>query len=418
MTEGFDFTRQTETIVGAMLSERDWSLGSPVASRRLGLRAGELRQGHGQALEGAAAQHGARPRPDDLQPAPPDPVQVLSADVRRGDEPADRPVPRRRGDVADDVSRPVSRIKAGQRDGRRPAGPQFENCRRRSSRTRYRGDSHERDSLAFKSLDATFLPNGGADAIRTSLEALRVSAEKAVHEGYHVLCISDRSRPDAGSTRSRRCWPSAPSTATCAGRGCATGAAGRPGRRHSGRARHGRPGRLRGRRVHPYLMLRLVKDGLTWKNPETKQEHPPGAARRAAEPLPRPGRLAVEDHLEDGHYDHRGVPRRDAVRGGRLRPGVDGVFRRLPQPRRRHRLWRSSSRTPSGGSRRPRRWPRATSRSGENTDYHAYNAKMRMALRDAVKEAHPEPERWAGGEMAYTAPPAEPRPEPAAPSRS
>src|SRR5204862_5748131 len=41
---------------------------------------------------------------------------------------------------------------------------------------------------------------------------------------------------------------------------------------------------------------------------------------------------------------------------------------------------------------------------GRNRDYHAFNAKVRMALRDAVKEAHPEPEQ-GGGEMAYTAPP-------------
>src|SRR4029077_12651960 len=43
---------------------------------------------------------------------------------------------------------------------------------------------------------------------------------------------------------------------------------------------------------------------------------------------------------------------------------------------------------------------------GRNKDYLAFNAKVRMALRDAVKEAHPEPEQ-GGGEMAYTAPPHE-----------
>ena len=40
----------------------------------------------------------------------------------------------------------------------------------------------------------------------------------------------------------------------------------------------------------------------------------------------------------------------------------------------------------------------------------AFNAKVRMALRDAVKEAHPEPEP-GGGEMAYTAPPQEADPD-------
>src|SRR5205085_9581033 len=47
---------------------------------------------------------------------------------------------------------------------------------------------------------------------------------------------------------------------------------------------------------------------------------------------------------------------------------------------------------------------------GRNRDYHAFNAKVRMALRDAVKEAHPEPEQ-GGGEIAYTAPPSENDPE-------
>src|SRR5581483_6549674 len=41
---------------------------------------------------------------------------------------------------------------------------------------------------------------------------------------------------------------------------------------------------------------------------------------------------------------------------------------------------------------------------GKNMDYRAFNAKVRMALREAVKEAHPEPEP-GGGEVAYTAPP-------------
>src|SRR5205814_7763140 len=51
---------------------------------------------------------------------------------------------------------------------------------------------------------------------------------------------------------------------------------------------------------------------------------------------------------------------------------------------------------------------------GKNKDYMAFNAKVRMALRDAVKEAHPEPEQ-GGGEMAYTAPPGED--DPGAPQR-
>ena len=38
---------------------------------------------------------------------------------------------------------------------------------------------------------------------------------------------------------------------------------------------------------------------------------------------------------------------------------------------------------------------------GRNRDYHAFNAKVRMALRDAVKEAHPEPEQGGGDVFAH-----------------
>ncbi|HEV3436226.1 MAG TPA: glutamate synthase-related protein, partial [Gemmata sp.] len=43
---------------------------------------------------------------------------------------------------------------------------------------------------------------------------------------------------------------------------------------------------------------------------------------------------------------------------------------------------------------------------GGNRDYRAFHPRVRMALRDAVKESHPEPEQ-GGGEMAYIAPPTE-----------
>ena len=57
-----------------------------------------------------------------------------------------------------------------------------------------------------------------------------------------------------------------------------------------------------------------------------------------------------------------------------------------------------------------------TRRSAATATTMAFNAKVRMALRDAVKEAHPEPEP-GGGEMAYTAPPEEADPDAAAARR-
>ena len=52
--EGFDYTRQTDDMVGAMLADRNWTLDHLLQAAGLGLRAGGVRQGHGQAEEGAA----------------------------------------------------------------------------------------------------------------------------------------------------------------------------------------------------------------------------------------------------------------------------------------------------------------------------------------------------------------------------
>ena len=54
--EGFDFTRQIDDTVGAMLAERELDARPPAPGRRLGLRAGRVRQGHGEAEEGAAVE--------------------------------------------------------------------------------------------------------------------------------------------------------------------------------------------------------------------------------------------------------------------------------------------------------------------------------------------------------------------------
>ena len=50
----------------------------------------------------------------------------------------------------------------------------------------------QNEVLGFKLLDATFPLSGGAEALRASLVALQSAAEKAVHDGYHVLCVSDK----------------------------------------------------------------------------------------------------------------------------------------------------------------------------------------------------------------------------------
>src|SRR5262249_19177850 len=46
--------------------------------------------------------------------------------------------------------------------------------------------------LGFKLLSAVFPLKGGVDALAESLHRLRSEAERAVHDGYIVLCLSDR----------------------------------------------------------------------------------------------------------------------------------------------------------------------------------------------------------------------------------
>ncbi len=264
----------------------------------------------------------------------------------------------------------------------------------------------QNEVLGFKPLDATFPLSGGAEAMRSSLVALQSAAEKAVHEGYHVLCVSDKEACKRGI------YP-VPSL-------LALGAV------HTYLCKQG----LRDRCslvvqagdiqeghdicvlvafgadvVHPYLMLRLVKDGLVFKDADTKQEtrlEP----REALENL----FAALEDTTKKV-ISKMGITTIEGYRGAQLFEAVGfgpelmeflgdfpsrvgGIgFAELVEDAQ----WRVG---------RAEEMLAKKKELGKNMDYRAFNAKVRMALRDAVKEAHPEPEQ-GGGEMAYTAPPAE-----------
>ena len=102
--------------------------------------------------------------------------------------------------------------------------------------------------------------------------ALRSEAERAVHAGYNVLCLSDkeacnrRHRPDPVAARAGG-GPHLPVPA----RACATAA------RLIVQAGDVQEGHdiavlvaFGADAVHPYLMLRLIKDGLTFKDAETQ----------------------------------------------------------------------------------------------------------------------------------------------------
>jgi glutamate synthase domain-containing protein 2/glutamate synthase domain-containing protein 3 len=156
--------------------------------------------------------------------------------------------------------------------------------------------------------------------------------------------------------------------------------------------------------VHPYLMLRLVKDGLVFKDPDSKQElrlEP----REALENL----FAALEDTIKKV-ISKMGITTIEGYRGAQLFEAI-GFGPELMEF-----LGDFPSRVGGIGLAElveDEHWRVQQAEKmtvlGRNRDYHAFNAKVRMALRDAVKEAHPEPE-LGGGELAYTAPPDHPDP--------
>jgi glutamate synthase domain-containing protein 2/glutamate synthase domain-containing protein 3 len=264
--------------------------------------------------------------------------------------------------------------------------------------------------LGYQLIDTTFPLSGGEEALREALHRIRSEAERAVHAGYAVLCLSDKEACNRGIDP-------IPSL-------LALGAV------HTYLCRQG----LRDKcslivqasdvqeghdicclvafgadAVHPYLMLRLIKDGLTFKEADTKQEVTV-SAHECLENL----FAALEDSIKK-IIAKMGITTIEGYRGAMLfeavgfgpelmewlgdfpsRVGGIGLKELVEDA-----AWRVKAGEEMFAKNRP---------MGKNMDYRAFNAKVRMALRDAVKEAHPEPEP-GGGETAYTAPPQEVDPD-------
>ena len=407
--EGFDYTRQTDDTVGAMLAERSWSLDHLLQAagwdfdRAVFVRdMAKLKReplssmGHDRVLTVFSQHHPTlfkylQQTFAEVTNPPIDPYREggamsLATYLGRG--------PLTAGPAPADETLPVRQMEL--------PSPVISDAIVEEIR--------QNEVLGFKLLDATFPIQGGADSLRTSLVALQSAAERAVHDGYHVLCVSDKEACKRGM------FP-IPSL-------LALGAV------HQYLCRRG----LRDKcslivqagdiqeghdicclvafgadAVHPYLMLRLVKDGLTFKDADTKQESRLDA-REALENL----FAALEDTIKKV-ISKMGITTIEGYRGAQLfeavgfGPDLMGFLGDFPS-----RIggigfaelvddvqWRVGQ-------------AEKMSVLGRNRDYHAFNAKVRMALRDAVKEAHPEPEP-GGGEMAYTAPPSED--DPGAPGR-
>ncbi|MEZ6142976.1 MAG: glutamate synthase-related protein [Zavarzinella sp.] len=254
--------------------------------------------------------------------------------------------------------------------------------------------------MGYISIDATFPVAGGAEALLEALHGIRRDAEKAVHAGYAVLCISDKQASQRGTVP----IPSLLALGAVHTYLCQQGLRERCSivvqaadvqEGHDICCLVGFGADV----VHPYLMFRIIKDGLSFRDAETKQEISI-SAHECLENL----FAALEDSIKK-IIAKMGITTIEGYRGAQLfeavgfgeelmaflgnfpsRIGGIGLNELVEDA-----IWRIEQ-------------AEKMRVLGRNKDYMAFNAKVRMALRDAVREAHPEPE-VQGGEMVYSAPP-------------
>ena len=406
--EGFDFTRQTDDTVGAMLAERKWALD-------------HLLQAAGWDFERAVfVKEMAKLKKEPLSSMGHDRVLTVFSQhhptlfkylQQTFAEVTNPPIDPYREGGAMSLTTYLgrSRLFGRSNEGVQPSSSAELPIRQMELPSPVIPDAiieeiRQNELLGFKMLDATFPLSGGAEALRKSLAALQSSAEKAIHEGYHVLCVSDREACRRGIFP----IPSLLALGAVHQYLC------RQGLRENcsllvqaGDIQEGHDVcclvAFGADAVHPYLMLRLVKDGLVFKDPDSKQENRL-EAREALENL----FAALEDTIKKV-ISKMGITTIEGYRGAQLFEAVGFG----------HELMEFLGDFPSrlGGIglnelvedaewRVQRAEKIKDGVLGGNKDYRAFHPQVRMALRDAVKQSHPEPEQ-DGGEMAYIAPPAE-----------
>jgi len=407
--EGFDYTRQTDDIVGAALAERNWSLDQLLQAAGWDFdRAVFVKEmaklkkeplssmGHDRVLTVFSVHHPTlfkylQQTFAEVTNPPIDPYReggAMSLTTYLGRGPLAAARQARAGDAANAL--PVKQMEL--------PSPVVSDAIIEEIR--------QNELLGFKVLDGTFPLSGGPDALRAALISLQSAAEKAVHEGYHVLCISDKEACKRGIFP----IPSLLALGAVHQYLCKQGLRDRCSLIvQAGDIQEGHDicclVAFGADAVHPYLMLRLVKDGLVFKDPDSKNElrlEP----REALENL----FTALEDTIKKV-ISKMGITTIEGYRGAMLFEAV-GFGPELMEF-----LGDFPSRLGGIGLAElieDAQWRVQQAEKmtvlGRNRDYMAFNAKVRMALRDAVKEAHPEPEQ-GGGEMAYTAPPTEHDPE-------
>ncbi len=407
--EGFDYTRQTDDAVGAMLEERNWTLDN-------------LLQAAGWDFDRAVfVKDMAKLRKEPLSSMGHDRVLTIFSQYhptlfkylqQTFAEVTNPPIDPYREGSAMSLTTYLGRAQAVA--GRSSLGDPLDQdmpIKQMEIASPVVSDAvieeiRQNEVLGFKLLDATFPLSGGPEALRSALAGLQSSAEKAVLEGYHVLCVSDK----------EACKRGIDPIPSLLALGAVHQYLSRQGLRNkcslivqAGDIQEGHDVcclvAFGADAVHPYLMLRLVKDGLVFKDGDTKQEIRLDA-REALENL----FAALEDTIKKV-ISKMGITTIEGYRGAQLFEAVGfgpelmeflgdfpsrvgGIgFAELVEDVQ----WRVQQAEVMAAKNNP---------LGRNRDYMAFNAKVRMALRDAVKEAHPEPEP-GGGEMAYTAPPEE-----------
>jgi glutamate synthase domain-containing protein 2/glutamate synthase domain-containing protein 1/glutamate synthase domain-containing protein 3 len=269
--------------------------------------------------------------------------------------------------------------------------------------------------LGLKTLTASFPLKGGTEALREGLHRLRSEAERAIHDGYNVLCLSDKEAFLIGLAP----IPSLLALGAVHTYLCNQGLRERCSLVvQAGDVQEGHDiaclVAFGADAVHPYLMQRLIRHGLTFKDPDSKQEWSL-SSRECLENL----FAALEDSFKK-IISKMGITTIEGYRGARLfeavgfGPEIMEFVGELP------------SRIGGIGLAElveDCQWRLGQTEKmqvlGRNRDYHAFNAKVRMALRKAAlsgssvglplsedgnaNDSSPEPKTEEGGEAAYSA---------------
>ncbi|MFO0824948.1 MAG: glutamate synthase central domain-containing protein [Gemmataceae bacterium] len=271
--EGFDYTRQTDDIVGAALADRNWSLDHLLQAagwdfdRAVFVKdMAKLKKeplssmGHDRVLTVFSAHH----------PTLFKYLQQTFAEVTN--PPID---PYREGGA---MSLATYLGRGPKAHGQRSMGSEELPIRQMELPSPVVSDAiieeiRQNEVLGFKAIDATFPLSGGAEALRAALIAVQSAAEKAVHDGYHVLCISDKEACKRGIFP----IPSLLALGAVHQYLCKQGLRDQCSLIvQAGDIQEGHDVcclvAFGADAVHPYLMLRLVKDGLVFKDPDSKNE--------------------------------------------------------------------------------------------------------------------------------------------------